>query len=151
MISLYLLGNPDHYCSHKFQNCYWQGFVTKARSPFVKVTPKVDETAGNETDRVTVFKHGNCVIGLSPVLDYIWRPRELENLNLYDWLCNYVREKNRIHKTVQKMTHLDHTASCSDEKSSGEGETNPSQLLHFLPEHPLSASHNVCLQTLQDK
>ena len=30
MASLYLLGNPDHYTSHKFTLFYWKNFVREA-------------------------------------------------------------------------------------------------------------------------
>ena len=30
MISMYLLGNPDHYTGHKFVTFYWQSFVHEA-------------------------------------------------------------------------------------------------------------------------
>lgn len=32
MASMYLLGNPDHYTSHKFVPFYWKSFVKEARS-----------------------------------------------------------------------------------------------------------------------
>ena len=34
MISMYLLGNPDHYTDHRFIPCYWQSFVTEAEQAF---------------------------------------------------------------------------------------------------------------------
>ena len=34
MAALYLLGNPDHYTSHKFVVVYWKNFVREALKPF---------------------------------------------------------------------------------------------------------------------
>ncbi|KAF8229497.1 hypothetical protein L208DRAFT_1286360 [Tricholoma matsutake] len=78
MINLYLSNNPDHYCSHEFGHLYWKAFVTTSRGLIDKPS------------KVAVFKQGKKIIGLSPVMDYVWRPRELESLNLYDWISNCV-------------------------------------------------------------
>ncbi|KAF8239979.1 hypothetical protein L208DRAFT_1235272, partial [Tricholoma matsutake] len=87
IINMYLLGNPDHYCSHNFGSFYWQSFV-----------------AGNSekcnTGKVTVLKQGNRVVGLSPVQDYIWHPQELESFSLYNWIGNCVQEKKRKKRKV---------------------------------------------------
>ncbi|KAF8238209.1 hypothetical protein L208DRAFT_1243294 [Tricholoma matsutake] len=77
MINLYLLDNPDHYCCHKFGHLYWKAFVTTSRG-------------SNKPSKVAVFKQGRKIIGLSPVMDYVWRPCEFESLNLYDWISNCV-------------------------------------------------------------
>ncbi|KAF8235249.1 hypothetical protein L208DRAFT_1015100, partial [Tricholoma matsutake] len=80
-INMHLLKNPDHYCSHNFNNVYWQAFVTRVRAPW-------DKLLTGTTDRLTVFRQHNCVVGISPVLDYMWCPSELEKLNLYNWICH---------------------------------------------------------------
>ncbi|KAI0769475.1 hypothetical protein BC629DRAFT_1270112, partial [Irpex lacteus] len=56
MASMYLLGHSDHYTSHQFQRFYWRSYV----------------------------KEG--IVGISPVLDYMYRPRKYENVSLYDWI-----------------------------------------------------------------
>ncbi|KIJ89431.1 hypothetical protein K443DRAFT_25812, partial [Laccaria amethystina LaAM-08-1] len=43
MASLYLLGNPDHYTSHKFTLFYWKNYVREARSAWL-------DTENNMTD-----------------------------------------------------------------------------------------------------
>src|ERR1700724_1441046 len=46
MIAMYLLGNPDHYMSHKFTLFYWSQFVSEALSPWKNDTvsePGVEE------------------------------------------------------------------------------------------------------------
>jgi hypothetical protein len=73
MINMYLLQNPDHYCSHNFRNCYWQAFVTTARSSWVANIPTdQDVKKGENATQVAVLKQGKRVVGLSLVLDYIW-------------------------------------------------------------------------------
>lgn len=91
MINMYLLGNPDYYSSHEFGHCYWQAFVTNARSPW---TSKTDD--GNKQqdkpEKVSVLKlkQGKWAVVFSPIIDYIWQPHELEYLSLYDWIRNCV-------------------------------------------------------------
>ncbi|KAF8232627.1 hypothetical protein L208DRAFT_1131615, partial [Tricholoma matsutake] len=90
-INMYLLNNPDHYYSHKFNHVYWQAFVTRARAraPWIINGPANEEIGlTKSTDKVTVFKQHNHVVRISPVLDYMLCPLELENLNLYDWICH---------------------------------------------------------------
>ncbi|THU79270.1 hypothetical protein K435DRAFT_698199, partial [Dendrothele bispora CBS 962.96] len=60
---MYLLDNPDHYTSHKFKPFHWNS-----------------------------FKKGK-IFGLSRVYDYVYRPLELENMSLYDWIrcCERVK------------------------------------------------------------
>jgi hypothetical protein len=73
MINMYLLQNPDYYCSHNFRNCYWQAFVTAARSSWVaNVTADQNVEKEATATQVIVFKQGKRVVGLSPVLDYVW-------------------------------------------------------------------------------
>ncbi|KAF9031156.1 hypothetical protein BJ165DRAFT_1312757, partial [Panaeolus papilionaceus] len=64
MISLYLLGNPDHYKSHKFIHFYWQPYVAEAR-----------------------------YMGISAFHDYVHRNEGLEQLCLYDWVRCFERER----------------------------------------------------------
>ena len=98
MISMYILGNPDHYKSHEFRVFYWVSFVNAARSPWVervshdcKEVLKTDGTSLNSNvahheqadtealagieeskEKVTILKYNNRFIGLSPVHDYIY-------------------------------------------------------------------------------
>ena len=88
MISMYLLGNPDHYTGHKFVTFYWQSFVHEARRDFMD-----DRSELAAPQKVAVFKKKGRVVGLSPVHDYIHRPHELAEVNLYDWIRCYKREK----------------------------------------------------------
>ena len=63
MISMYLLGNPDHYTDHKFVPFFWQSFVTEAECEF---RDDLDPM------KVTLVKQKGRIIGVSPVFDYIY-------------------------------------------------------------------------------
>ncbi|TFK64422.1 hypothetical protein BDN72DRAFT_774636, partial [Pluteus cervinus] len=83
MISMYLLGNPDHYTNAKFTAFYWKSYVNEARK-----------------------------FGVSVVHDYIYRPRELEDMSLYDFIGCCKRES----VSRRKNAVLDYTdASRLDE------------------------------------
>ena len=74
MICMYILGNPDHYKSHKFRVFYWTLFVNVARSPWVEIdshgckdVSKLDSTSFNpnvaqhvqsDTDHTVVLSDG---------------------------------------------------------------------------------------------
>ncbi|TFK60040.1 hypothetical protein BDN72DRAFT_736609, partial [Pluteus cervinus] len=86
MASLYLLGNPDHYKSHSFKVFYWQSYVQEVS----KAWPEEGQPVLTK-EKVTLFKKGKKIIGLSPVNDYIYRPKELEHMNLYDFIAKCVK------------------------------------------------------------
>ena len=66
MISMYLLGNPDHYTGHKFVLFYWQPFIHEAHHDF---TESNSESAAPQ--RVTIIKKKGRIVGLSPVHDLV--------------------------------------------------------------------------------
>ncbi|PPR07900.1 hypothetical protein CVT24_002813, partial [Panaeolus cyanescens] len=84
MICMYLLGNPDHYTSHKFIPFYWQTFVNEAKRAF---DPEHDEKYA----KVVLGKRRGKVVGLTPVQDYIYRSDELEHVSLYEFIRCYER------------------------------------------------------------
>ena len=163
MISMYLLGNPDHYTSHKFVTFYWQSFVREARRDFTD-----DESESTAPQKVTIFKRKGRVVGLSPVHDYIYRPHELVEVNLYDWIRCYKREKARKNKkeNLEESTGLlgdefdignasDDAEPDIDLASDAEGSSEEegantrcrrgpnTKSMSFKKEHPLSDSHVI--------
>jgi hypothetical protein len=91
MVCMYLLKNPDHYTNCEFAPCYWKHFVHEARRPW-----NPEDTDNNaECEKVTLIKRKGCILGLSPVHDYVYRPSELDNMCLYDWVSRCTREKVR--------------------------------------------------------
>ena len=84
MASLYLLGNPDHYTSHKFIIFYWKSYVAEVLNAWKDATDIVPE-ANKHSEKVVLNKQGQYV-GLSTVHDYTLRPTLYENVTLYNWI-----------------------------------------------------------------
>ncbi|TFK59091.1 hypothetical protein BDN72DRAFT_744058, partial [Pluteus cervinus] len=113
MICMYLLGNPDHYTNVTFTSFYWKSFVNEANK---------------------------CV---SVVYDYIYRPRELEDMSLFDYVGCCKRES-----TARRASGvLDYIECDSLNKFDSKPASNtfsrkwnnvPSGLYPCLTEHPLS-------------
>ena len=157
MIAIYLLGNPDHYTGHTFVPFYWQLYVQEAQRPFECGDPKVPQ-------KLTVIMKRGRVLGLSPVHDYVHHPDELANVNLYNWIQCYKREK--LPKSVKhtpsddvqdetsilpdgehdKSVSLEDVLDVSSEYSEDQDKkpnARCSNLMCFKKEHPLSDSHGV--------
>ncbi|KAF9459636.1 hypothetical protein BDZ94DRAFT_1119670, partial [Collybia nuda] len=124
MISLYLLGNPDHYTSHRFKLFYWKAF------------------------KVTLIKDNGRIVGLSPVHDYIYRSPNLENMSLYEWVARCTWETNRKQSTAQNIPSEDRLDELvPDELQDNEPELNNTEesthstWYKFSDTHPFSASH----------
>ena len=79
MISMYLLGNPDHYTDHMFILFYWQPYIQEAQCEFGS-----GNLAGPQ--RVAIIKKRGRIMGLSQVHGYIHCPQEANNICLYDWI-----------------------------------------------------------------
>ncbi|KAF8809762.1 hypothetical protein BYT27DRAFT_7093748 [Phlegmacium glaucopus] len=164
MACMYLLGNPDHYTNQLFSPFYWQMFVNEARRPWdcklldPRSSKSVSINAGNEetgtqlSDKVTILKRNGRVVGLSPVHDYIFRPAELENLSLYDWISRYQREKKALRKS--KVVHLEDDSDVGvdsddgfidlqEQQKSKRYKNSKTTLLTFLGDHPLAETHGA--------
>ncbi|KAF8225483.1 hypothetical protein L208DRAFT_1306213, partial [Tricholoma matsutake] len=93
MICMYLLDIPDHFKSHKFHTFFWQSFVSEARKPWEggqDGTSKCDillEDPAPPKEKVMLIRFNGSVTGLSPVYDYIYQSRDLDNMSLYDWVA----------------------------------------------------------------
>ena len=156
MISMYLLGNPDHYTDHSFISFYWQQYVREVQRDFTDADLAVPQ-------KVTIIKKKGRIVGLSPVHDYIHRPQEAESICLYDWIRCYKREKMRKRKVdkdderdvSQPADVLDNSIALEvnnpDLLESGtESESDDAKicgrsnaLRRFKAEHPLSDSHGA--------
>ncbi|KIL57946.1 hypothetical protein M378DRAFT_15905 [Amanita muscaria Koide BX008] len=101
MVCMYLLGNPDHYTSHKFVPFYWKSYVNEVHKAW-------DQAAsGSTNDKVAIIKVRNRVIGLSPVYDYIYRPAELEDMCLYDFARRCERKRIPSRKSKSNTVEVD--------------------------------------------
>jgi len=163
IIAMYLLGNPDHYTGHTFVPFYWQSYVQEAGRSF-------DCDVFREPHKITVIKKRGRIVGLSQVHDYIHRPEELANVNLYDWIRCYEREK--LPKDRHTPVVLDDKAAVNENDTSFVADgardvsisldedldvvsdgyeeqrekkvtsrSNP--IMHFCSQHPLSDSHGM--------
>ncbi|KAH7871529.1 uncharacterized protein C8R40DRAFT_993626, partial [Lentinula edodes] len=79
MISIYLLGNPDHYTDHHFVTFYWIDFVNEARRYWHP------DDIRSEKQKVTLMKRNGKIVGMSPVYDYMYRGENLAQMSLYEW------------------------------------------------------------------
>jgi hypothetical protein len=67
MICMYLLGNPDHYTSHKFKTFFSTSFVNEFKSAWDEIVDK------DLPEKITIIKQNEKIIGMSNVYDYIYR------------------------------------------------------------------------------
>lgn len=107
---LYLLKHPDHYTQHTFVPFYWKNYVREVETFW---NPSQAEEEGK---KVVLNKQQGKIIGTSNVDDYIQRPQQYENINLYTWAR--LAQKDRIskkaledHLTFEPM-HPQHHTHC---------------------------------------
>lgn len=87
MAAMYVLGNPDHYTNEKFKSFYWHSFVGEVRRKFNETeTENPDDNEECEEEKVMLTTSGKHIVALSPVQDYTKRPREYEDICLFDWM-----------------------------------------------------------------
>jgi hypothetical protein len=115
MASLYLLGNPDHYTSHKFIPVYWKNYVHE-------VIKSWTETSDSDVlEKVVLYNQKGKFVGLLFVHDYVYRPTHYENVNLYKWVQCAKRVKihiQPIHDEVDSHDKLDMIEPTIQENSS---------------------------------
>ena len=93
MACMYLLGNPDHYTSHRFVPFYWKQYANRVAAAWYAHDKEVNNITPENTEveqfderlLLSVASDGN-VVSRSKVDDYIHRPQELEDMSLYDWV-----------------------------------------------------------------
>ena len=158
MIAMYLLGNPDHYTGHTFVPFYWQPYVQEARQSFE------DADISAVPQKVTVIKKKGRILGLSPVHDYVHRPKELANINLYNWVRCYKRVKlpiekkkvsnnedeadsdsdsNNSHNISLSHEHILEVDSDSEYSDIPDKKKYGCSVMRFRSDHPLSDSHGI--------
>jgi hypothetical protein len=97
MICLYLLGNPDHYTSHRFVPFYWFSYVQEVRKAWD------EDLSGEPPQKIGMLKRNGKIVRLSYVHDYIHRPKELNDMSLYDWISTCKREKLQVTAKKKKQ------------------------------------------------
>jgi hypothetical protein len=161
--SLYLLGNPDHYTNQNFVVFYWKSYVTEVLKAW-----KQDSNA--QSDKVVLLKITDGeFIGLSTVDDYIYRPYELSDKSLYEWIQIYTRLKctKAEQKKFQNQKHNDVKPPAvfqSDEEVDTDFESDSDYIESdqapekektqgkyvFLQNHPLYETHQVSISKLKN-
>ncbi|KAL4263449.1 ATP-dependent DNA helicase [Pleurotus pulmonarius] len=91
MACMYLLGHPDHYTSHRFVKLWWRSFVAVGWKHFSVSEESVDGDDILE-DTVRIGKVGEAYVSISTTDDYLFHPKELAHLNVYEWtqMCERV-------------------------------------------------------------
>lgn len=101
MVAQYLLGNPDHYTNRSFKVFFWRSYVNAVSEAFASASSSSDSQTsegypsvvhadtGREQylkDNVVLTKKSSNIVALRKVHDYIYRPREFENISLEEYL-----------------------------------------------------------------
>ncbi|TFK50562.1 hypothetical protein OE88DRAFT_1631450, partial [Heliocybe sulcata] len=119
MAAAYLLGNPDHYTSHHFCTVYWKSYVNE-----------------RSAEGYTAY---------TPIMDYIYRPKQFEHVCLYDWVrLSHKRILTNIKSKSSSSTEVT-AVDLEPQKDTMDGEKIDHQELTFLPGHPQHGSHYVTL------
>ncbi len=107
MASLYLLGNPDHYTSHKFIPVYWKNYVREVANAWK--SPE-DIYMYEAPEKLVIQKAKNEYVGFSSVHDYIYRPEIHSDKTLYEWvqMSKRIRRPSKKQSTVAAETEGEH-------------------------------------------
>ena len=85
----YLLGLPDHYTNFQFKVCYWQSYVNQIEKVWRDYEEREDHGDILDAATVLIYKVGNDYKSISPLYDYIYRPKELKEICLYDYISMF--------------------------------------------------------------
>ncbi|PBK87469.1 hypothetical protein ARMGADRAFT_907344, partial [Armillaria gallica] len=141
MLSMYLLGHPDHYTDHQFVPFYWKSFVHKAQQYWSQ------EDDHEDHDKVLLVRQRGELKGYSPVMDYTHRSESLNEMNLYTW----AHQCKRVALAKRKSSVLTDNAKSDndlDDDDVGDVKQSPCMLKHkpknghaFMDNHPFKLTH----------
>ncbi|KAH9899679.1 hypothetical protein C8Q73DRAFT_625331, partial [Cubamyces lactineus] len=134
----YLLGYPDHYTNCHFKIFFWYSYVKQTLRD-------VDSTMLESVERdedVILSKHEKSVIGITKVQDYVYRPSELEEWSLYEYL--------RSGLDVDEPDHSDDSEDEPDD-TDPKVDVKRNNVYRLQEGHPLSQTHAVVLLTTSTK
>jgi hypothetical protein len=88
MASLYLLGNPDHYASHKYVTSAWRPYVQFVRNFWTQAKSSYDCDPEDKDDkeRIPIGNLNGKFVPASSVDDYRYRPEAFSSVNLFEWI-----------------------------------------------------------------
>ncbi|KZT29224.1 hypothetical protein NEOLEDRAFT_1043042, partial [Neolentinus lepideus HHB14362 ss-1] len=139
MAAAYILRNPDHYTSHRFQPLYWKSYVNE------------------------VLK------GYNTIMDYIYRSEKYKDINLYDWIrlsrklalpkkdrCKDTDNENKNESETENMTDIDTDIDLAETDMEDKNEVTSEKTqkkdksinirdLTFMKGHPQYRSHYITL------
>ncbi|KAJ7085288.1 hypothetical protein C8R44DRAFT_752888 [Mycena epipterygia] len=96
MASMYLLGHPDHYASHKYVTFWWKAYVLFVRSFWLTETGFRDSDDEEAHEKVPIGKQDGIFVATSGVDDYRYRPVVYNNVTLYEWIqCSEKKARNQ--------------------------------------------------------
>ncbi|KAI0747733.1 hypothetical protein C8Q80DRAFT_1103277 [Daedaleopsis nitida] len=147
--AMYLLKHPDHYTGHKFRACFWRGYALEVMQAWEDSKDISQE--GRSTVVVDCEKNNidgpKRIVALSPVIDYMNRPVELEHLNVYDWIRRY--HKRPIPKCHRKTVFLQPDPNDLEREVcvtiEHQPKANTPSYFNFSAKHPQARTHEVCL------
>ncbi|KAL1692700.1 hypothetical protein GGG16DRAFT_50766 [Schizophyllum commune] len=85
IVAMYLLGNPDHYASHRFKPFFWHTYFRQIKLYWQ------GNSEGYGEESVLLVKKKGAVVGVSEAQNYTYRGDALENYNLYSFMLNCER------------------------------------------------------------
>ncbi|KAJ7854011.1 hypothetical protein B0H13DRAFT_1546510, partial [Mycena leptocephala] len=141
MASMYLLGNPDHYPSHKYVTFFWRSYVQFVRAHWTdELNPVEDEPEDND-ERVPLGRQDGKIVATSAVDDYRYRPSAYENVSLYEWIqC----AERRIRTKKERAEFEEEVRLTRYLKADYHRRASRLPVQHvFLPGHDLFSSHSV--------
>jgi hypothetical protein len=81
MACMYLLGHPDHYTDHRFHYINWNAYVSHVENELNQM---------EHDDTLKIFNTSTGYVGVDHTMDYRFRPKEYEDMCVYDW-CRLAR------------------------------------------------------------
>jgi len=154
MASAYLLGQPDHYTSHKFRTFYWRSYVSEIRrqcnETVIELTdlsePKEAESMDNDEDaklssKVMIMSVDGQLMSYKAVLDYSLRPSVLWEISLYDFIRR--SEKFKVSKSQSRDENSTDEESVAGLINDTNGNTSK---FSFLSDHPQFKTHKLSLR-----
>ncbi|KAJ7102080.1 hypothetical protein C8R44DRAFT_555561, partial [Mycena epipterygia] len=115
MASMYLLGHPDHYASHKYVTFWWKAYVLFVRSFWLTETGFRDSDDEEADEKVPIGKQDGIFVATSGVDDYRCRPVVYNNVTLYEWIqCSEKKARNQKER-IERLEEEGESLDCEDD------------------------------------
>ncbi|KAJ7169028.1 hypothetical protein C8R46DRAFT_855214, partial [Mycena filopes] len=142
MASMYVLGNPDHYTSHKYTPFPWRSYVSFVKN-FWAAESLDDSGSDSDVEKIALDKDRETgrFIASSGVDDYRYRPAVFERVTLYEWIqcgdkkARTVKQKERF----LELLYASHDLAASFEDESDVDKDTSSVRISDLSDDDLSS------------